>query len=418
MSINSAPKSVRLHIGLLGRTNVGKSTFLNMVADQAVSITSKQPGTTTDVVEKQMEFLPLGPVVFHDTAGLDDDSGLAGKRLEKTRRALAGIDVAVLVVEPESWSDYEQELVAELESREIPFIVVVNKVDAREPTAQFKSKISELTDNYIFCSSLESAAQERHINAFKKELIEICPEDFLNPPTLVGDLIPPGELGLLIVPIDLEAPKGRLILPQVQTIRNALDNEAATVVVKDNSYPEILEKLAEPPALCVCDSQVVEPMVENTPDSVPCTTFSILFARQKGDLLETARGAARLHHLRPGDRVLIGEACSHHPIEDDIGREKIPRWLNEFVGGELDFDVYSGRDFPADLSEYELIIHCGGCMINRRRMFYRIQRAREAAVPITNYGICISLVHNVLQRTLSPFPGALAGYKEQKELLK
>lgn len=418
MSMNSAPRSVRLHIGIFGRTNVGKSTFLNMITDQSVSITSEQPGTTTDVVEKQMELLPLGPVVFHDTAGLDDASGLAGKRLEKTRRALAGIDVAVLVVEPGCWSEYEKKLLAELEDRELPFVLVVNKLDLEAPSPQFKEKLEARAENIIYCSSLEPDNRDEYINAFKRELIEICPEDFLNPPTLVGDLIPAGEVGVLVVPIDLEAPKGRLILPQVQTIRNALDNDATTLVAKDNRYPQVLDKLEASPAIVICDSQVVQKMVENTPPEVSCTTFSILFARQKGDLPVLASGAAKIHALQPGARVLIGEACSHHPIEGDIGREKIPRWLTEFVGGELDFDVYSGQDFPDDLNSYDLIVHCGGCMINRRRMLFRLQRAREAGVPVTNYGICISLVHEALDRTLSPFPAALQAYGNQLEEVK
>jgi len=242
--------------------------------------------------------------------------------------------------------------------------------------------------------------------------------DFLKPPPLVGDLLPDAGLAVLIVPIDLEAPKGRLIFPQVQTIREALDFDASVMVVKETEYAHSLANLKTPPHLVICDSQVVRKMVAETPEGIPCTTFSILFARNKGDLVELARGAAVIETLRPGDRVLIAEACSHHAIEDDIGRVKIPRWVGQYVGGDLRIDVYSGRDYPENLKEYELIIHCGACMLTRREMLARIQKAKEEKVPITNYGLSISLSQGVIRRVLSPFPAALDSFQWELERVR
>jgi [FeFe] hydrogenase H-cluster maturation GTPase HydF len=252
----------------------------------------------------------------------------------------------------------------------------------------------------------------------KSHVLLSCPDEFLNPPPLIGDLLPAGGLAVLIVPIDLQAPKGRLILPQVQAIRDALDNDAAVMVVKEREYAAILKKLNQPPDIVVCDSQVVLKMVADTPKDVKCTTFSILFSRYKGDLIEAAKGAAAIGSLKPRDKVLIAEACSHHAIEDDIGRVKIPRWLRQYIGGDIQTDVYSGRDYPENLREYKLVIHCGGCMLTRREMLFRIEKAREAGVAITNYGVAVSVVQGVLHRTLSPFPASLDAYQKQLAKLK
>jgi [FeFe] hydrogenase H-cluster maturation GTPase HydF len=249
-------------------------------------------------------------------------------------------------------------------------------------------------------------------------LIEVCPEEFLKPPPLIGDLLPAGGLAILIVPIDLQAPKGRLILPQVQTIREALDHDASVYVVKEREYAPALENLKNPPDIVVCDSQVVLKMVADTPEAVKCTTFSILFSRNKGDLIEMVRGAAVIETLRPNDKVLIAEACSHHAIEDDIGRVKIPRWLRQYVGGDLQIDVYSGRDYPDNLKEYRLVVHCGGCMLTRREMLSRIHQAKEEKVPITNYGLCISFSQGVIRRVLSPFPAALDAFQRETDKIK
>jgi [FeFe] hydrogenase H-cluster maturation GTPase HydF len=413
--MKKTPKSLRLQIGLFGRTNVGKSSFLNLVAGQDVAITSPVPGTTTDVVEKAMELLPLGPVVFLDTAGLDDSSVLAEARLKKTVRIFDRSDVITLVVEPNTWTDYEERILGEAKKREIPLVVVVNKIDLDLPSADFIKEVHSKTSRALSCSSVDFDQRDPVINQYKKFLIEVCPEDFLKPPPLVGDLLPGAGLAVLIVPIDLEAPKGRLILPQVQTLREALDFDATVMVVKEKEYAHSLSNLKTPPHLVICDSQVVLKMVADTPEGIPCTTFSILFARNKGDLAELARGAAAIEKLRPGDRVLIAEACSHHAIEDDIGRVKIPRWMRQYVGGDLRIDVSSGRDYPDNLKEYQLIIHCGACMLTRREMLARIQKAKEEKVPITNYGLSISLSQGVIRRVLSPFPAALDSFQRELE---
>jgi [FeFe] hydrogenase H-cluster maturation GTPase HydF len=416
--MEKTPKSLRLQIGLFGRTNVGKSSFLNLVAGQDVAITSPVAGTTTDVVEKSMELLPLGPVVFLDTAGLDDRSVLAEARLKKTVKIFDRSDVITLVMEPNIWTDYEEKILEEARKREVPPVVVVNKIDLDPPSADFLREVNSKSSRVLLCSSVDFARRDPVINQYKKILIEVCPEDFLKPPPLVGDLLPEAGLAVLIVPIDLQAPKGRLILPQVQTIREALDFDASVMVVKEREYAHALTNLKTMPNLVVCDSQVVLKMVADTPEGVPCTTFSILFARNKGDLVELARGAAVIETLKPGDKVLIAEACSHHAIEDDIGRVKIPRWVRQYVGGDLQIEVFSGRDYPDNLRDYRLIIHCGGCMLTRREMLARIQKAKEEKVPITNYGLSISFSQGVIRRALSPFPAALDAFQREVEKIR
>ncbi len=416
--MRKTPKSLRLQIGLFGRTNVGKSSFLNLVAGQDVAITSPVAGTTTDVVEKSMELLPLGPVVFLDTAGLDDTSVLAELRLKKTVKIFDRSDVLVLLVEPNVWTGYEDLTLEEAQKREIPVIPVVNKVDLGTPQGEFIEGIRKKAGRVLLCSSIDFARRDPTVDAFKKYLIEVCPEEFLKPPPLVGDLLRAGGLAILIVPIDLQAPKGRLILPQVQTIREALDHDASVHVVKEREYAHALNNLKNSPDLVICDSQVVLKMVADTPEAIPCTTFSILFSRNKGDLVEMVRGAAVIETLRPNDKVLIAEACSHHAIEDDIGRVKIPRWLRQYVGGDLQIDVSSGRDYPDNLKDYKLIVHCGGCMLTRREMLSRIHRAKEEKVPITNYGLCISFSQGVIKRVLSPFPAALDALRREMSRIK
>ncbi|MCU0665510.1 MAG: [FeFe] hydrogenase H-cluster maturation GTPase HydF [Candidatus Omnitrophica bacterium] len=409
--MKKTPKSLRLHIGIFGRTNVGKSSFLNLVAGQDIAITSSIAGTTTDVVEKTMELLPVGPVVFLDTAGLDDSSLLGEARLKKTRKVFDRSDVIVLLTEAGNWDAYENQVVEEAQKRKIPLIAVVNKTDLKAPDEEFLSGIK--VPRVISCSSLDLANRDKYLNALKEHILNVCPDEFLNPPPLIGDLLPAAGLAVLIVPIDLQAPKGRLILPQVQAIRDALDNDSGVVVVKEREYAAVLDKLKNPPDIVVCDSQVVLKMVADTPVNVKCTTFSILFSRYKGDLIEAARGAAVIEKLKPQDKVLISEACSHHAIEDDIGRVKIPRWLRQYIGGDIQIDVSSGKDYPENLSEYKLVIHCGGCMLTRREMLFRIQKAKEAGVAITNYGMAVSVVQGVIKRTLSPFPAALDAYQSQ-----
>ena len=394
--MQTTPKSLRLHIALFGRTNVGKSSFLNLIAGQEVSIVSSQAGTTTDVVEKTMELLPIGPVVFIDTAGLDDTTALGEQRIAKTEKVFDRADVILLLHEGNRVTEYEKAVEEKATAKNIPLIRVQNKADLFNCSDPLGLSVS----------STDLDSREKVLAALKAELLNVVPDEFVQPPSLMGDLVRPGGLAMLVVPIDLQAPKGRLILPQVSTIRDALDNDAATLVCKEREYAHMLSMLKQPPDLAICDSQMVLKMVADTPPNVPCTTFSILFARLKGDLRAFAQGAAQIDRLEPGDKVLIAESCSHHALEDDIGRVKIPRWLRQYVGLDLQVDVFAGRDFPENLSEYKLAVQCGGCMQNRREILSRIQKCAAAGVPITNYGMCIAQTQGVLKRVLSPFPMA------------
>ena len=412
--MEKTPKALRFQIGIFGRTNVGKSSFLNMVAGQDVAIISSMPGTTTDVVEKTMELLPIGPVVFLDTGGMDDSSALAEQRIKRTRKVFDRADVVVLIVEPDQWTGFEDAICEEAAEKKAPLIVVINKMDLGAPSPAFLEKVRSRTGHIVLCSCVDAGKREDQVHALKRDLLEVCPDDFLKPPSLIGDLVPAGGIVVLIVPIDLEAPKGRLILPQVQTIREVLDHDAAVFVVKEREYASVLARLKSPPDLVVCDSQVVLKMVADTPPGVKCTTFSILFSRLKGDLNEMTRGVTAIDALKDGDKVLIAESCSHHAVEDDIGRVKIPRWLRQYVGVELDIRSSAGRDYPDDLETYKLIIHCGSCMLTRREMLFRIEKAKAKGVPITNYGVAISFVQGVLERTLAPFPSALNAYRENR----
>lgn len=416
--MNKTPKGNRLHLAIFGRTNVGKSSLLNLIIGQDIAITSPVAGTTTDVVEKAMELLPIGPVLFLDTAGLDDTSSLSVLRLKKTQKVFERADIILLVVEPDMWTDYEKNIVTEAKRRKIPTIGIINKIDLKKPSSGFLEHLKKEIGHLIPACGIDWKNRNRCIEPLKKYLLEVCPDDFILPPPLIGDLLPSGGLAVLVVPIDLEAPKGRLILPQVQTIRDAIDNDAAALVVKERELAHILSILNRPPDIVVCDSQVVLKMCADTPKSVPCTTFSILFARYKGDLIEAVKGVAQIEKLKPGDKVLIAEACSHHPIEDDIGRVKIPRWLRQYVGGKVDIDICAGRDYPENLKEYKLVIHCGACMLTKREMSNRIQKAKETEVPITNYGVCISFVQGVLARTLSPFPAAKITFEREIKNIK
>jgi [FeFe] hydrogenase H-cluster maturation GTPase HydF len=419
--MTQTPKSLRLQIGLFGRTNVGKSSFLNMIAGQDVAIVSLVPGTTTDVVEKSMELLPIGPVVFLDTAGVDDSSELAGLRMEKTGRIFDRADVIVVILEPEIWTPYEDQILAEASRRAAPVILVVNKTDLRAPSDEYLAMLYGKSPQALRCSSVDPRGRETFLADFKRRLLAVCPEGFLNPPPLIGDLLSSGTgvgLAVLVVPIDLQAPRGRLILPQVQTIRDCLDCDAAVAVVKEREYAAFLRKVGVMPDITVCDSQAVLKVVGDTPSEVPCTTFSILFARSKGDLAELARGAAVLADVGPEDRILIAEACSHHAIEDDIARVKIPRWIRQYAGADVRIDTCAGRDYPHDLARYRLVIHCGGCMLTRREMLCRIEEARRAGVAVTNYGVAISVLQGVIERTLAPFPSALDAYHRERDRLR
>ena len=403
--MKDVPKSLRLQIGIFGRTNVGKSSFLNLITSQDVSIVSPHPGTTTDVVEKVMEFRPIGPVVFLDTAGIDDDSRLSGDRVRRTAAVFGRADVFVVLTEEGRWGEYEERLCGEARARGVPVIAVVNKTDVSALTDGFREKLSAATPRVMACSCAGGGGgpdRETAINTFKALLAECVSGEPAHPHAILSDLVPPGGLAVLVAPIDSGAPKGRLILPQVQAIRDALDGGAAALVVRDSEYAAALASLGRKPDLVVCDSQAVKRVAAETPPGIPCTTFSILFARFKGDPAEAARGAAAIGRLKSGDRVLIAEACTHHSASDDIGRVKIPRWLRESTGLDLQIDVCSGRDYPDDLERYSLIIHCGACMLTRREMMSRVKEAVNKNVPITNYGMAISYFQGVFDRVIEP----------------
>jgi [FeFe] hydrogenase H-cluster maturation GTPase HydF len=409
--MKSAPKGVRLHIGIFGRRNVGKSSLLNALTRQNVSIVSDVPGTTTDPVEKPMELLPIGPVLFIDTAGIDDVGALGELRVQKTRQVLDRIDICIVVALSGQWGEFEDVLVKELTDRRVPTVVVFNKIDLAEVSAE---QLERLAAAEIPC--LKTAAKSgTGVIDVREALIRLAPEEFLNAPSIVGDLVGPGELAVLVVPIDTEAPKGRLILPQVQSIRDLLDNDSFCMVVKERELRDALSLLNRPPALVVTDSQAFLKVAGDIPEGVPMTSFSILFARSKGNLPAFVTGALAIDTLRPGDRVLVCEACSHHPIGEDIGRVKIPRWLTQYVGGKLEFTHVQGHDFPADIGSYRMVIHCGACMWNRREMLSRILQCQKAGVPITNYGLAIAFSLGVLERALTPFPDALETYRSARE---
>lgn len=407
--MRNTPKGFRLHIGLFGRRNVGKSSLLNALTRQTVSIVSDIAGTTTDPVEKPMELLPIGAVLFIDTAGIDDVGALGEMRVQKTKQVFDRTDVGIIVTVAGDWGDFEEAILTELRERKIPVIVVFNKTDVAKVDLAQESRLKDLQ---IPCVEM-SAARGEGVLDLREALVKSAPEEFINAPSIIGDLVPSGELVVLVIPIDLEAPKGRLILPQVQSIRDILDNDAYCLVVKERELRDALDRLKRPPALVVTDSQAFLKVAGDTPDDVLMTSFSILFARFKGDLVEFVRGALAIENLVPGDKVLICESCSHHPIGEDIGRVKLPRWLRQYVGGKLEFTHIQGHDFPEDLSSYKLAVHCGACMWNRREVLSRIIRCQQAGVPITNYGLAIAYSLGIFARALRPFPGALDVYQQK-----
>lgn len=390
-------KSMRLHIGVFGRTNVGKSSLLNKITNQEVSIVSDIAGTTTDVVEKSMELLPVGPVTFLDTAGLDDETELSGQRIEKTMKVVNRIDVAVVVCDFNGIGKFENDLIEKFKELKIPYLIVVNKCDLAPKSFHIDLK-SELS-NIIYTSVKKD---EKIVFKFKEALVNLLPEDFVNSPKIVGDLVPAKSTVILVIPIDKEAPKGRIILPQVQTLRDLLDNNCLSYVVKESELKDALDNLKTPPALVVTDSQAFKKVSEIVPENVSLTSFSILFARLKGDLDEFVNGARAIENLKDGDMVLILESCTHHAIEDDIGRVKIPNLLRKKTGKNLVIHNYAGHDFP-DIKDYKLIIHCGACMTNRREILSRVLIANKNNVPITNYGVVISYCLGILPRAIKIF---------------
>ncbi len=402
-----ASKSFRLHIGIFGRRNTGKSSILNALTNQEVSIVSEIAGTTTDPVEKPMELLPLGPVLFIDTAGIDDTGALGGKRIRKTMQVFDRTELGLIISKSDEWGEFEDLILKELNDRAIPTIVVFNKNDLVEQGTFQKKNFSIEKIPVVTTSALSGFG----LLDLRQAILNHAPEDFINRPCIVSDLVGQGEMAILVVPIDKEAPKGRLILPQVQTIRDLLDYDAFCMVVKERELREAFSRLNHAPKLVVTDSQAFLKVAADTPPEIPITSFSILFARYQGDLAEMVKGAMAIDRLKPGDPVLIAEACSHHPIGEDIGTVKIPRWLTQYVGGKLEFVHHRGHDFPENLSEFKLIIHCGACMWNRREMLSRLMKARMAGVPLTNYGLAIAFSLGIFERALQPFPAALDIYR-------
>ena len=395
-------KSMRLQIAVFGRTNTGKSSLINLLAGQDVAITSAVAGTTTDTVEKAMELSPIGPVLLIDTAGLDDTSELGKERIRRTNKIFDRADIALLVTTPGVWGETEESIAQTAALHKLKLITVVNKCDTQSVTGEFLELLGKKSDAVVQTTALHGSSREKVVNDLRNVLLKNLPESFLQMPPLAGDLLKPGELAVLIVPLDIAAPKGRLILPQVQAIRDILDHNAMTLVVKEDRYPELIKKLNPRPSLVICDSQVVKMMIENTPPDIPCTTFSVLFSRLKGDTTVFMQGCRAIQQLQDNDKVLIAEACTHHPTCEDIGRVKLPAMLKKATGKTLDFTFAPGRDYPENISDFKLIIHCGSCMLNRKETLWRIECAVRNNIPITNYGMAISYCQGVLDKVLVP----------------
>lgn len=409
--MQSTPKGMRIHIGIFGKRNVGKSSILNALTKQDISIVSSTAGTTTDPVEKSMELLPLGPVLFVDTAGIDDEGALGLQRVEKTKKVIDRIDLAIIACDINGFCEFETLLIKEFQDRKTPFIITVNKTDKGEISSEKLEGLKKYEVQIVKTSALLNQG----IDDLKQAIIKNVPEEFFTDNSIASDLIPPGETAVLVVPIDLEAPKGRLILPQVQTIRDLLDNDSIAIVTKERELRKTLDNLKTPPALVITDSQAFLKVSADVPKSIRLTSFSILFARFKGELNEFVKGTLAIEKLKSGDKVLICESCTHHAIGDDIGRVKIPRWITQYTGKKLEFVHYAGHDFPENIKDYALIIHCGACMTNKREILSRILKAKEANVPITNYGLTIAYSLGIFERALEPFESAKLTYDEYKK---
>ena len=415
--MNETPSADRVHIGFFGRRNAGKSSIVNKVTGQELAVVSDVKGTTTDPVSKAMELLPMGPVVIIDTPGIDDEGHLGELRVRKAKQVLNRVDVAVLVVDATlGKTSVDEELIHIFKEKEIPYLVIYNKSDLlpenrkiSEDSPEKKEGLShEKPDQKADTITQEpfiyaSAATGQNIYELKEKIASLAVTDDLKL-RLVGDLLEPSDFAVLVVPIDKAAPKGRLILPQQQTIRDVLEAGAAAIVIKENELSNTLETLGKKPKLVITDSQVFAKVSKETPKDIWLTSFSILFARFKGNLKTAAAGAAAIDRLKDGDKILISEGCTHHRQCDDIGTVKLPRWIRNYTGKDLEFEYSSGRDFPEDVTKYNLIVHCGGCMLNEREMRYRQKCALDQEIPITNYGIAIAYMQGILKRCVEMFP--------------
>ena len=402
MSLNATPSGERVHIGFFGRRNAGKSSVVNAFTGQELSVVSEVKGTTTDPVLKSMELLPLGPVVIMDTPGFDDEGALGELRVKKTKQVLNRADCAVLVVDATvGLTPVDRELLALFREKDLPYLIAYNKSDLAAAPGELEEP-----------GLLVSAKTGENIHELKERVARLVDREGPQP-HLVADLLAPGDLVVLVVPIDSAAPKGRLILPQQQTIRDILEARAVSVVTGVEELPQTLQSLGKAPRLVITDSQAFGAVNKLVPRQIPLTSFSILMARYKGTLDQSAAGAAQLDQLQDGDKVLLSEGCTHHRQCEDIGTVKIPRWLREYTGKDLVLEHSSGRDFPEDLSPYRLIIHCGGCMLGEREMAYRQKTAQDAGVPFTNYGMAIAQMHGILQRSLEPLAAARREQGEQ-----
>lgn len=396
--LNATPSGERVHIGFFGMRNAGKSSLVNAFTNQQLAIVSDTKGTTTDPVYKAMELLPLGPVMIIDTPGFDDEGKLGRQRIEKTKQVLNKVDIAVLVVDSgRGMTDCDNQLIELFNQKDIPYLIAYNKSDIKE---------MEKGDTSINISTLNKTG----INELKERIASMVKTE--DPKLrIVGDIINPSDFVVLVVPIDSAAPKGRLILPQQQAIRDILEADATAIVVKENELKETLAALSKKPSLVITDSQAFEKVSKDTPEDIPLTSFSILMARYKGSLQTAVQGVTAIDKLKDGDKILISEGCTHHRQCDDIGTVKIPRWLKQYTGKNLIIETSSGRDFPQNLSEYSLIIHCGGCMLNEREVRYRMKCAVDNNIPFTNYGITIAYMHGILKRSIEIFPHLLENFK-------
>ncbi|MFR9141622.1 MAG: [FeFe] hydrogenase H-cluster maturation GTPase HydF [Phascolarctobacterium faecium] len=400
MSLNATPSSERVHIGIFGKRNVGKSSLINAITGQNLAIVSEAKGTTTDPVYKAMELLPMGPVMIIDTPGIDDEGVLGNLRIQKAYQVLNKTDIALVIIDAAVGPSAEDlRLIKRINAKKIPLLIVINKCETINEDKKTAYQALLSNGKLLFVS----AEQKLNIFELKEAIAQTVPADE-NKAQIVADLLSPSDFVVLVVPIDSAAPKGRLILPQQQTIRDILEADAAAIVVKENELTNTLQNLGKRPKLVITDSQVFKKVAAETPADILLTSFSILFARYKGNLQTSVQGVTALESLEDGDKILIGEGCTHHRQCDDIGTVKLPRWIKEYTGKNPEFIFTSGTEFPLDLSPYKMIIHCGACMLNEREMQYRIKCAADQNIPFTNYGITIAYINGILKRTVEPFP--------------